>query len=136
MQAGSRSLIIKENEAGYRTNREFKEGMFRLLFSEKRAALELLNALEETSRTGEEKIEIDTLESILYKRRRNDLAFQYDSAVLSIVEHMSTWSDNMPVRELVYLGRTYEKILPDKELYREARHKAPAPRFYVLYNGT
>lgn len=61
MQVGEKKLIIKENKVRYDSNREFKDGMFRLLFSEKRTALELLNALEETSRTGEEKIEIDTL---------------------------------------------------------------------------
>ncbi|NBI62266.1 hypothetical protein D3Z38_04145 [Clostridiales bacterium] len=135
LQAGNRSLIIKENEAAYHTNREFKDGMFRLLFGEEKAALELLNALEETSWAEAEKIEIDTLEGALYKRSRNDLAFQYDSVVLSIVEHMSTWNENMPLRDLVYLGRTYEKILPAKALHREKRCEIPIPRFYVLYNG-
>lgn len=135
LRTGARSLIIKENKAEYHSNREFKDGMFRLLFSEEKAALELLNALEETSWTEAEKIEIDTLKGALYKRSCNDLAFQYDSAVLSVVEHMSTWNENMPVRDLVYLGRTYEKILPAKAMYREKRCEVPIPRFYVLYNG-
>lgn len=141
LQAGDRSLIIKENKSEYhanrtlKTNREFKDGMFRLLFSEKKAALELLNALEGTRQEDEGKIEIETLESAIYKRRRNDLAFQYDSMLLSIVEHMSTWSENMPVRELAYLMRTYEKILPNEALYREKQCPLPVPGFYVLYNG-
>jgi hypothetical protein len=117
LQAGSRSLIIKENEAAYHSNREFKDGMFRLLFSQERAALELLNALEGIDGTDACKIRIDTLESALYKRRRNDLSFQYDSILLSIVEHMSTWSENMPIRELAYLGGIYEKIIPANALY-------------------
>lgn len=135
LQAGSRSLIIKENEAAYHSNREFKDGMFRLLFSQEKAALELLNALEGIEGTDAGKIRIDTLESALYKRRRNDLAFRYDSILLSIVEHMSTWSENMPIRELAYLGRTYEKIIPANALYREKQCQVPIPRFYVLYNG-
>lgn len=46
LQAGDRSLIIKENKSEYhanrtlKTNREFKDGMFRLLSSEKKAALD------------------------------------------------------------------------------------------------
>lgn len=136
LQTKKKSLILRENTAQYDSNREFKDGMFRLLFSEKKAALELLNALEETERMDEEKIEIDTLQGALYRRRRNDLAFRYDFSPLSIVEHMSTWCENMPLRELAYLIRVYEKIVPNKELYREARCPIPIPRLYVLYNGT
>ncbi|MCI9595750.1 MAG: hypothetical protein HFE75_00335 [Firmicutes bacterium] len=51
LRAEGKSLILKENTAPYASNREFKDGMFRLLFSEKRAALELLNALEGTKRS-------------------------------------------------------------------------------------
>lgn len=135
LQAGQRGLIIKESRTRYHTNREFKDGMFRLLFREKRAALELLNALEGTSETGEEKLKIETLEEALYNHLLNDLAFQYDYRLLSIVEHMSTWSDNMPIRDLLYLGRTYEKILPNEEVHREAQQKILVPHLYVLYNG-
>ena len=51
LQTSTQSLILKENTASYASNREFKDGMFRLLFSEKRAALELLNSLEGTERS-------------------------------------------------------------------------------------
>ncbi len=136
LQTEGKSLILKENTAQYTSNREFKDGMFRLLFSEKRAALELLNALEGTDRKDEGKIEIDTLQGALYRRRQNDLAFRYDFSPLSVVEHMSTWSENMPAREAAYVFRVYEKIVSDKELYKEARCPLPVPRLYVLYNGT
>ncbi len=136
LRAEGKSLILKENTAPYASNREFKDGMFRLLFSEKKAALELLNALEGTERKDEGKIEIDTLRGALYKRRQNDLAFRYDFSPLSVVEHMSTWSENMPLREAAYVFRVYEKIVPDRELYKEARFPLPIPRLYVLYNGT
>ncbi len=135
LQTEGQSLILKENTASYTSNREFKDGMFRLLFSEKKAALELLNALEGTEREDEEKIEIDTLQGALYRRRQNDLAFRHAFSPLSVVEHMSTWSENMPMREGAYVFRVYEKIIPDRELYKEARCPLPIPRLYVLYNG-
>ena len=96
----------------------------------------MLNALEGTERKGEGKIEIDTLRGALYRRGQNDLAFRYDFSPLSVVEHMSTWSENMPVREAAYVFRVYEKIVSDRELYKEARCPLPIPRLYVLYNGT
>ncbi len=135
LKTSDKSLILKENTAPYASNREFKDGMFRLLFSEKKAALELLNALEGTERKDEEKIEIDTLRGALYRRRQNDLAFRYAFSPLSVVEHMSTWSENMPLREAAYVFRVYEKIISDRELYKEAHFPLPVPRLYVLYNG-
>ena len=135
LQTSTQSLILKENTAPYASNREFKDGMFRLLFSEKRAALELLNALAGTERKDEGKIEIHTLRGALYRRRQNDLAFRHDFSPLSVVEHMSTWSENMPVREAAYVFRVHEKIVSDRDLYKEARCPLPVPRLYVLYNG-
>ena len=54
------------------------------------------------------RLEIVTLRDAVGNKKLNDLAYQYDLLLLSIVEHQSTWSENMPLRELAYLGRTYE----------------------------
>lgn len=104
-------FIIKEDTAPYRTNRNFKDRMFQLLFSEKDAAWELFCALEgdEFMEKGDaDRLEIVTLRDAVGNKKLNDLAYQYDLLLLSIVEHQSTWSENMPLRELAYLGRTYE----------------------------
>ena len=85
--------------------------MFQLLFSEKDAAWELFCALEgdEFMEKGDAgRLEIVTLRDAVGNKKLNDLAYQYDLLLLSIVEHQSTWSENMPLRELAYLGRTYE----------------------------
>lgn len=41
----------------------------------------------------------------------------------------------MPLRELAYLGRTYEKILDNRRVYERRLYRIPSPHFYVLYNG-
>ena len=41
----------------------------------------------------------------------------------------------MPLQELAYLGRTYEKILDNRRVYERRLYRIPAPHFYVLYNG-
>ena len=55
--------------------------------------------------------------------------------VLVISEHQSTINDNMPLRDLLYLGRTLEKLLDEKNLYRRKMISIPTPEFYVFYNG-
>lgn len=135
LHSKSLDFIIKEETAVYGSNREFKDGVFRLLFSQKDTALELMNALEATDHTATEDMEIVTLERALYNRMLNDLAFRHMLNFLSIVEHQSKWSENMPLRELIYLGRVYEKILSQQKAFQTTLYRIPSPHFYVLYNG-
>lgn len=135
LQLDHANFIIKEDTAYYRTSRDFKDRIFRLLFSEKEEALELFNALEETNYAQTEKLEIVTLEDAIYNQKVNDLAFQYSAALLSVVEHQSSWSENMPLREMVYLARTYEKILDNRKAYQKKLYQIPTPHLFVLYNG-
>ena len=39
------------------------------------------------------------------------------------------------MRQLGYIARTLEKIVPDPEIYSAAVRKIPIPEFYVLYTG-
>lgn len=41
----------------------------------------------------------------------------------------------MPLRHLIYLGRTLEKLIDDRSMYRQKRIGIPTPEFYVFYNG-
>ncbi|MDE5894058.1 MAG: hypothetical protein K2H45_14160, partial [Acetatifactor sp.] len=66
---------------------------------------------------------------------KNDLAFTVKNRVLVISEHQSTINENMPLRDLIYLGRTLEKVLDEKSLYRRKMIHIPTPEFYVFYNG-
>ena len=38
---------------------------------------------------------------------------------------------DMPLRSLLYIGRTYEQLVPVRERYRKGM-----PEFYTFYNGT
>ncbi len=76
-----------------------------------------------------------TLEGVLFIARKNDLAFTVKNRVLVISEHQSTINENMPLRDLIYLGRTLEKLLDEKNLYRRKLIHIPTPEFYIFYNG-
>lgn len=41
----------------------------------------------------------------------------------------------MPLRQLQYIGRTYEKVLDAVALYASSQVKIPTPEFFVIYTG-
>lgn len=41
----------------------------------------------------------------------------------------------MPLRSLLYIGRTYEQLVPVRERYRKGMVKLPMPEVYTFYNG-
>lgn len=63
------------------------------------------------------------------------MAFTVKNRVLVISEHQSTINENMPLRHLIYLGRTLEKLIEERSMYRQRRIPIPTPEFYVFYNG-
>jgi predicted transposase/invertase (TIGR01784 family) len=97
--------------------------------------LELYNALNKTNHTDMSKIQVRTLTDVLYKAFKNDIAFTYDDKIVILIEHQSTINPNMPLRLLMYIARTYEKLIERKYIYREAIIEIPTPEIIVLYNG-
>jgi hypothetical protein len=67
--------------------------------------------------------------------RGNDISFLLDKKLVILIEHQSTLNKNMPLRLLIYIGRLYEKILENANIYRSKLIKIPRPDFIVLYNG-
>lgn len=116
------------------SNREVKDSAFTTFFGEPENASELYAALGDTEVYPED-ITYVTLEGVLFIARKNDLAFTVKNRVLVISEHQSTINENMPLRDLLYLGRTLEKLLDEKNLYRRKMLSIPTPEFYVFYNG-
>lgn len=51
-------------------------------------------------------------------------------------EHQSTYTPNMPLRDLFYISAEYQKLVNHKSLYSSVIQKIPAPNFIVFYNGT
>ncbi|MDE5950479.1 MAG: Rpn family recombination-promoting nuclease/putative transposase, partial [Acetatifactor sp.] len=125
--------MTKGNRNGI-SNREVKDSAFTTFFGEPENASELYAALGDTEVSPED-ITYVTLEGVLFIARKNDLAFTVKNRVLVISEHQSTINENMPLRDLLYLGRTLEKLLDEKNLYRRKMVSIPTPEFYVFYNG-
>ena len=50
-------------------------------------------------------------------------------------EHQSTINENMPLRNLLYVGRAYEQLVPVEDRYKKKQVKLPKPEFYTFYNG-
>lgn len=116
------------------SNREVKSSAFTVYFSDPKNAAQLYSALSGEEVTPED-IEFVTLEGVLFVARKNDMAFTVQNRVLVISEHQSTLNPNMPLRSIIYYGRTMEKLINSKALYRNKRIPIPTPQFYVFYNG-
>lgn len=118
-----------------RANRKYKDTVFRILFSDKEHLLSLYNAVSGKTYTDPEQLQIVTLENAVYMGMKNDLAFIIDTN-LFLYEHQSTYSANMPLRDLFYIANEYQKLVDKKSLYSSKLQKIPAPKFLVFYNGT
>lgn len=119
-----------------KTNRNYRDGVFRSLFNEKEKMLELYNAVADTD-YGEEmldKIKVLTIENPLYLGLRNDVAFSLPEKVLFFTEHQSTLCGNIPIRTAGYFGEVLQDMFGD-EIYRERKLFLAPPEFYILYNG-
>ena len=116
-------------------NHNYKDTVFRMLFSDRRNLLSLYNAISGAHYDDPEKLEIVTLENAIYMGMKNDLAFIIDTE-LFLYEHQSTYNPNMPLRDLFYISSEYQKLVDKKSLYSSVLQKIPALQFIVFYNGT
>ena len=82
-------------------NRNYKDTIFRMLFSDRKNLLSLYNAINGTSYENPEELEIVTLENAIYMGMKNDLAFIIGTN-LFLYEHQSTYTPNMPLRGSIY----------------------------------
>jgi len=118
-----------------KANREYKDSVFRDLFSTDTTALELYNALTDSRFTVDDGLRFTTLENALFMDRINDVSFIIGDKLVVLVEAQASINENMPIRALLYIGRIYEKIIDNQAIYRTKLFKIPTPEFYVLYNG-
>ena len=119
-------------------NKEYRSDVFSMLLQDKRRALEIYNAINETVYDDPEQVEFTTLGAGCFSLSiRNDASFIFD-AKLSIYEHQSTYCPNMPLRDLIYFTSIVRKYVNEqkKDLFGKTLVKIPAPHFIVFYNGT
>jgi len=116
------------------TNRQYKDTVFRSLFSDGKEFLELYNAVADDHYPGDTEVVPCPNNPIL--ARFNDVAFKIGSQIVVFFEQQSTPSKNMPLRLLRYVTDVlYSQIVDLDRLYGSAQVMIPAPKFYVLYNG-
>ena len=126
------------SEVSIKGNQQYKDRLFIFLFGKRERrewTLELYNAINGTDYKDASAIEINTLENLLYVRTHNDVSFILDGG-LSIFEHQSSPSSNMPLRMLEYLVGLYDKYCA-KNGYNSTQYSRiplPVPRFVVFSN--
>ena len=107
------------------TNRNYKDTIFRMLFSDRKNLLSLYNAVNQRDYQNPEDLEIVTLENAIYMDTN-----------LYLYEHQSTYNPNMPLRDLFYICSEYQKLVDHKSLYSSVLQKIPVPNFIEFYNGS
>lgn len=120
-----------------RNIRKHKDNLFCLLFNEeKEGLLELYNALNGSSYTNINELQIVTIKSALYITYKNDVAYLLGGTI-NLYEHQSTYNPNMPVRFLIYLATEYQKIIDERDsnIYSSRIMPLPTPKCVVFYNG-
>ncbi|MDR0948736.1 MAG: hypothetical protein LBM69_04375 [Lachnospiraceae bacterium] len=118
--------------------REAKDRLFRFVFERnKKALMEIYNALNHTNYTDASTLEIITLEGVLYMSMKNDLAYLLVHT-MNMYEQQSSYSPNWPLRMLIYTTAEYQKIaLQNKEdLYSYKQIRLPKPKCVVFYSGS
>ena len=120
-------------------NRNHKDRLFCFIFGRaenKKWTLSLYNAVNGTNYINPDDIEITTMEDVIYMGMKNDVSFIVNSEI-SLYEHQSTYNPNMPVRQLMYLGRQYDKYIKrtKQNIYGTKQMTLPIPRLVTFYNG-
>ena len=123
------------------TNQNSKDRLFRFIFgrAENREwTLSLYNAVNGSSYTDPEAIQVTTIEDAVYMSMKNDLSFLI-ADTMNFYEHQSTVNPNMPVRMLIYAGMVYSKYVEDEtnriSLYSSRQQMLPVPKLVCFYNG-
>ena len=128
------------NTEDFNVNKKHKDRLFRLLFGgegNKENLLSLYNAINNTSYTNPDDLEITTIEDAIYMGMKNDVSLLISDS-LSLYEHQSSYNPNMPIRGFMYFGKLYSKYIKSNKLnlYGENLIKLPAPQYIVFYNGS
>ncbi len=91
----------------------------------------------EDTEIGVDDLTIVTLSRTIARNIYNDLGFLAGNRLMVLVEAQSTWSENILVRFLMYLGETYRRYLKTNgfRLYDEKNVQIPKPELYVVFTG-
>jgi len=130
----AKKSVKKRAKRSFKVNKKYKDTLFKKLFGQEHAAVELYNAIEGTN-YGPEAVSMVTLDNTLYVTPVNDVAFTIGNKFVVMIEHQSTINPNMPLRMLLYIAMCYIQLTDDVDIYGRTRKTVPRPEFIVLYNG-
>lgn len=121
---------------GVKVKRNYRDSLFRYLFSNKRDLLDLYNALNGSNYKNPDDLEITTIKGLLYITMKNGISFIIASE-LCLYEHQSTFNPNMPVRGLFYLSQQFKMYIKrnGEDIYSSTQVMLPAPQYVIFYNG-
>ena len=127
--------MTEKHENNQLANREYKNSVFTLLFSQH--PLELYSAITGKTFAPDTKITDTTLTDVLYRGRLNDLSFEINDTLVVLIEHQSTLNENLPLRLLEYYTQILRRhTANNRAIYGTKKINIPRPEFIVLYNGT
>ena len=118
--------------------RTIKDSILTFLFGEPEYTMELYQALHpEDTTVKDSDVKLVRLQNVLANGLYNDLGFQVRDKLILLVEAQSTFSENIPLRMLLYLAATYKDYVEEHKLslYREKKVSIPRPELYVVYTG-
>jgi len=122
-----------------KVNREYKDRLFKFIFGRsdrKDWTLSLYNAVNGSSYTNPQDIEITTLDNAIYLSMKNDISFLI-AGTMNFYEHQSTYNPNMPLRMFIYASTVYSGYVRDAEssIYSSTVMELPTPKLVTFYNG-
>ena len=112
----------------------YKDRIFRMLVKEKKIALEIYNAINDTHYDNPEDVIITPLENAVYLGMKNDVSFIIGSELV-LFEQQSTNNPNMPLRNLFYVTCMLAALTMNTNIYGSKLIRIPEPKFIVFYNG-
>lgn len=120
-------------------NTKYKDRLFSFIFGNaerKDWTLSLYNAVNGSSYTNPEDIELMTMEDVLYMGMKNDMTFLITD-IVNMYEQQSSYNPNMPVRKLMYAARFYDRYIHLNKLniYGTKQLRLPIPKLVTFYNG-
>ena len=115
--------------------RNYKDTIFRMIYRDVKELLALYNGVNGTHYDNPAELEVTTLENAIYMNMKNDVSCILDMR-MNLYEHQSTINPNIPLRDLFYVARLYEKLIIGKDIYSSKRIMLPTPKFITFYNGT
>ena len=115
-----------------------KDSVFCDLFGRKEYLYQLYKVLHpEDTENSPDDLTVVTLSSVFSRSIYNDIGFLVGNRLMILVEAQSTWTENILVRFLIYIGETYRRYISTNGLriYNEKNIEIPKPELYLVFTG-